>query len=240
MIFLRKEALIGLVLSFLIVDSNSYAASLRISPIKVDFLENQKAQSLSIYNQSSEPVSIQARVFLWTQEDGKEVLKPTDDLVVSPPFMTMQSASSYNYRIIRLDNSPVSTEKSYRLILDELPKPKDSNNSSQNLNVLLRTSIPIFIKTKNDNLNLTWNIKFENNQTFVIFSNQSSNHKFLSKFILDDETIDKKYTVNLTTMNGYILSGKSKKYILLDKNFVYHSNHHYSVNAVVDGKESKL
>ncbi|MHA3104006.1 molecular chaperone [Acinetobacter sp. ANC 3791] len=239
MIFLRKEALIGLVLSFSMIDLNCYAASLRISPIKVDFLENQKAQSLSIYNQSSEPVSIQARVFLWTQEDGKEVLKPTNDLVVSPPFMKMQSASSYNYRIIRLDNSPVSTEKSYRLILDELPKPNDSNNPSQNLNVLLRTSIPVFIKTKNDNLNLTWNIKFENNQNFLIFSNQSSSHKFLSRFILNDETIDKKYTVNLTTMNGYILSGKSKKYIL-DKNFLYQSNHHYSVNVVVDGKENKL
>ena len=56
------------------------AASIRLSPVSIEILNDQSASSISLYNQSNESTDLQVRVFEWRQNAGQDQLIPTEDL----------------------------------------------------------------------------------------------------------------------------------------------------------------
>ncbi|EXE57649.1 gram-negative pili assembly chaperone, N-terminal domain protein, partial [Acinetobacter sp. 1542444] len=79
------------------------AASIRLSPVSVEILSDQAASSISLYNQSNESADLQVRVFEWRQNAGQDQLVPTDEIVISPPFLKLQPSDSYNLRVVRIN-----------------------------------------------------------------------------------------------------------------------------------------
>ncbi|MFH4268523.1 molecular chaperone, partial [Acinetobacter baumannii] len=73
----------------------------------------------------------------------------------------------YNLRVVRIKPEPISGEKTYRIIIDELPKPIDSRKASQGVNVLLRSSLPVFVVNKDAMTKLTWSIQQEQNSAYL-------------------------------------------------------------------------
>ncbi|QNX09898.1 molecular chaperone [Acinetobacter seifertii] len=214
------------------------AASIRLSPVSVEILSDQSASSISLYNQSNESADLQIRIFEWTQNAGQDQLIPTDDIAVSPPFLKLKPNDSYNLRVVRIKPEPISGEKTYRIILDELPKPIDSRKASQGVNVLLRSSLPVFVVNKDAITQLNWKIDAKQNDTSLNISNIGNRHALLNDLILVDNTENKSYPIKVNTVNGYILSGKSKKYSI--NNFTYQPNHKYSISLTVNGKKTTL
>ena len=214
------------------------AASIRLSPVSVEILSDQSASSISLYNQSNESADLQIRIFEWTQNAGQDQLIPTDDIAISPPFLKLKPNDSYNLRVVRIKPEPISGEKTYRIILDELPKPIDSRKASQGVNVLLRSSLPVFVVNKDAITQLNWKIDAKQNDTFLNISNIGNRHALLNDLILVDNTENKSYPIKVNTVNGYILSGKSKNYTI--NNFTYQPNHKYSISLTVNGKKTTL
>ncbi|MBO9531273.1 MAG: molecular chaperone, partial [Acinetobacter oleivorans] len=141
------------------------AASIRLSPVSVEILSDQAASSISLYNQSNESSDLQVRVFEWRQNAGQDQLIPTDEIAVSPPFLKLQPNDSYNLRVVRINPAPISGEQTYRIIIDELPKPIDNRKVDQGVNVLLRSSLPLFVVNKDAITKLTWSIQQEQNNS---------------------------------------------------------------------------
>ncbi|WP_410566569.1 molecular chaperone [Acinetobacter sp. H1(2024)] len=214
------------------------AASIRLSPVSVEILSDQSASSISLYNQSNESADLQIRIFEWTQNAGQDQLIPTDDIAISPPFLKLKPNDSYNLRVVRIKPEPISGEKTYRIILDELPKPIDSRKASQGVNVLLRSSLPVFVVNKDAITQLNWKIDAKQNDTSLNISNIGNRHALLNDLILVDNTENKSYPIKVNTVNGYILSGKSKNYSI--NNFTYQPNHKYSISLTVNGKKTTL
>ena len=214
------------------------AASIRLSPVNVEILSDQSASSISLYNQSNESADLQIRIFEWTQNAGQDQLIPTDDIAISPPFLKLKPNDSYNLRVVRIKPEPISGEKTYRIILDELPKPIDSRKASQGVNVLLRSSLPVFVVNKDAITQLNWKIDAKQNDTSLNISNIGNRHALLNDLILVDNTENKSYLIKVNTVNGYILSGKSKNYSI--NNFTYQPNHKYSISLTVNGKKTTL
>ncbi|MFW1772186.1 fimbrial biogenesis chaperone [Acinetobacter seifertii] len=214
------------------------AASIRLSPVNVEILSDQSASSISLYNQSNESADLQIRIFEWTQNAGQDQLIPTDDIAISPPFLKLKPNDSYNLRVVRIKPEPISGEKTYRIILDELPKPIDSRKASQGVNVLLRSSLPVFVVNKDAITQLNWKIDAKQNDTSLNISNIGNRHALLNDLILVDNTENKSYPIKVNTVNGYILSGKSKNYSI--NNFTYQPNHKYSISLTVNGKKTTL
>ncbi|WP_431605489.1 fimbrial biogenesis chaperone [Acinetobacter seifertii] len=211
---------------------------MRLSPVNVEILSDQSASSISLYNQSNESADLQIRIFEWTQNAGQDQLIPTDDIAVSPPFLKLKPNDSYNLRVVRIKPEPISGEKTYRIILDELPKPIDSRKASQGVNVLLRSSLPVFVVNKDAITQLNWKIDAKQNDTALNISNIGNRHALLNDLILVDNTENKSYPIKVNTVNGYILSGKSKNYSI--NNFTYQPNHKYSISLTVNGKKTTL
>ncbi|MFV5374812.1 molecular chaperone [Acinetobacter calcoaceticus] len=225
----------GLFLSF---SSIINAATIRLSPVNVEILSNQNASSISLFNQSNESTDLQIRVFEWTQKNGQDQLTPTDEIAISPPFLKLQSNDSYNLRVVRINPAPVSGEQTYRIIIDELPKPIDSRKAAQGVNVLLRSSLPVFVVNKDAITQLNWKIDANQEVPSLNISNIGNRHALLNDLTLVDTTTNKSYPIKVNTVNGYILAEQARSYSI--NNFTYQPNHKYSVSLTVNGKKTTL
>ncbi|WP_151822801.1 fimbrial biogenesis chaperone [Acinetobacter oleivorans] len=223
---------------FLSLSSTINAATIRLSPVNVEILSHQNASSISLFNQSNESTDLQIRVFEWTQKNGQDQLTPTDEIAISPPFLKLQSNDSYNLRVVRINPAPISGEKTYRIIIDELPKPIDSRKAAQGVNVLLRSSLPVFVVNKDAITKLSWKIDPNQEAPSLNISNIGNRHALLNNLMLVDTTANKSYPIKVNTVNGYILAEKSKSYSI--SNFTYQPNHKYSVSLTVNGKKTTL
>jgi fimbrial chaperone protein len=103
---------------------------------------------LSLRNRKPGPVRFQLRVFSWTSgPKGEMVMVQTDDVVFFPSLLTINAGEERKVRI----GSPVrfgSTEKSYRLMVEELPpleKPSETGEPP-GIQVLMKYSLPIFMQ----------------------------------------------------------------------------------------------
>ncbi|WP_447500072.1 fimbrial biogenesis chaperone [Acinetobacter oleivorans] len=215
------------------------AASVRLSPVSVEILNDQSASSISLYNQSNESSDLQVRVFEWRQNAGQDQLIPTDEIAVSPPFLKLQPNDSYNLRVVRINPVPVSGEQTYRIIIDELPKPIDNRKVDQGVNVLLRSSLPLFVVNKDAITKLTWSIQQEQNNSSLIINNVGNRHALLSNLTLVDTTANKSYAIKVNTVNGYILAGKARNFNI-SPDFKFQTDHKYNISLNINGKQTSL
>lgn len=215
------------------------AASIRLSPVSVEILNDQSASSISLYNQSNESSDLQVRVFEWRQNAGQDQLIPTDEIAVSPPFLKLQPNDSYNLRVVRINPVPVSGERTYRIIIDELPKPIDNRKVDQGVNVLLRSSLPLFVVNKDAITKLTWSIQQEQNNSSLIINNVGNRHALLSNLTLVDTTANKSYAIKVNTVNGYILAGKARNFNI-SSDFKFQTDHKYNISLNINGKQTSL
>ncbi|WP_368678726.1 molecular chaperone [Acinetobacter lactucae] len=214
------------------------AATIRISPVNVEILSNQSASSISLFNQSNESTDLQIRVFEWVQKNGQDELIPTDEIAISPPFLKLKPNDSYNLRVVRINPAAISGEKTYRIIIDELPKPVDSRKAAQGINVLLRSSLPVFVVNKDAITKLNWKIDSNQKAPSLNISNIGNRHALLNNLTLVDTTANKSYPIQVNTVNGYILGQQTRSYSI--NNFTYQPNHKYSVSLTVNGKKTTL
>ncbi|URM42333.1 fimbria/pilus periplasmic chaperone [Acinetobacter sp. AS23] len=215
------------------------AASIRLSPVSVEILNDQSASSISLYNQSNESSDLQVRVFEWRQNAGQDQLIPTDEIAVSPPFLKLQPNDSYNLRVVRINPVPVSGEQTYRIIIDELPKPIDNRKVDQGVSVLLRSSLPLFVVNKDAITKLTWSIQQEQNNSSLIINNVGNRHALLSNLTLVDITANKSYAIKVNTVNGYILAGKARNFNI-SPDFKFQTDHKYNISLNINGKQTSL
>lgn len=123
------------------------ASGLQVSPIGLRLSSAAQADALWLTNTGSEPVHAQVRVFRWSQVEGKDVLEPSRDLVVSPPMVTIAPGDRQMVRVIRQVPAPPATEASYRVIVDELPIDA---GGQPGLKFVLRYSVPVFLTPAGD------------------------------------------------------------------------------------------
>ena len=121
---------------------SSRAATLQIEPVLIDIAAPGAASTVSLRNEGTTPINVQIRVFQWSQIAGKENLEPTEDVVASPPAVTLAANGSYVARIVRVSKRPINGEESYRVLIDQLPATQQKRTSAVNL--LVRYSIPVF------------------------------------------------------------------------------------------------
>lgn len=117
------------------------AATLRVSPILVEGRTDAEP-GITLRNLEPRPMAVQVRVFRWSLRDGHDDLEPTEDVVASPPIVTVAPSEDYQVRLQRMAQSEPRGEESYRIVVDELPNPNRQRNGS--VAVVLRYVVPAF------------------------------------------------------------------------------------------------
>jgi len=127
---------------------------LQITPINIEVPAPGAASTVTLNNPGGETINAQIRVFKWIQHDGEDQLVPTTEVVVSPPAVKLTAGKKSVIRVVRLGKSPAATEETYRLIVDELPKPVKAGQAG--VGFTLRSSIPVFFSKNGQEADLSW------------------------------------------------------------------------------------
>jgi fimbrial chaperone protein len=100
----------------------------------------------TVRNDSSLPKRLQVTAYRWTQtEPSTPTLTPTDEVVLFPLLLTLEPNQSRQLRL-GVTAPPTTTEKTYRVIVEELPSPQTQGSQGMGLNMRLKMSIPVFFQ----------------------------------------------------------------------------------------------
>lgn len=161
------------------------AASLQISPVSVEIPAPGAAATISLRNESPTALSAQVRVFRWTQANGVEKLEPTNDVVSSPPTVSLASRAVYALRIVRTAKAPVAAPEAYRLLIDELPDPNRQKAGAVTL--VLRYSVPVFFASADGAApKIDWNVEKRGSRVVVTARNSGDRHLRLAAMVVRD------------------------------------------------------
>jgi fimbrial chaperone protein len=187
---------------------NAPAASFNVNPIGFDLSTERSAGVLQIRNTGDEPVRIQVQAVDWSTDGRKEVLTDTDALLLNPPiFMIAPGQMQFlRFGLRHPENSP--SEKSYRLLIDEVPP---SEPQRPGLKTLLRVSIPVFISPKIKQEKISWLFKREAGALLLVAANEGNVHSKINRIRLSNA--DDKEVLQISTP-AYVLPGQHKEWSL--------------------------
>jgi fimbrial chaperone protein len=185
------------------------AAMLSVSPVSLEIPAPRTNAKLNLENRGEEPVTVQIRVFRWENKNGKDSLTPTSSVVASPPMATLKPHGKYTVRIVRVANEPITSEESYRLLVDQLPKLVKQSGSR--VSFLIRQSIPVFFTTaETQRAALAWSARIEGQKLVLIAQNKGRRRAKLSNIRL---TGPAGVFGSEEGLAGYVLSGSTARWV---------------------------
>ena len=165
--------------------SSAQAGSLQVEPVLLDVTAPGATSTVTLRNEGTTPIEAQIRVFRWSLVNGHEKLEPTDDIVASPPVVTLTPKANYVARIVRVAKSPVVAEESYRLLVDQLPDLSQQKNGT--INLLVRYSIPVFFgAVDKKSSKIAWSVTTSSNKVTVMANNSGDRRLRISALNLRD------------------------------------------------------
>lgn len=121
-----------------LVAGAAQAGSVGISPTNLVTTPNQKAQALTLTNPGDTTLRYQPRLMKWTLVDGRDVLTPTSELLAAPAIVEIPPRSRRVVRVVRVAGTGTGY---YRLILEQLPEPREANQTG--LQLLVNQDLPV-------------------------------------------------------------------------------------------------
>ncbi|MFN4184600.1 MAG: molecular chaperone [Hyphomonas sp.] len=118
------------------------AQGLAIAPIMVEAPAGGGATSLTLSSDLDHDVTVQVRVFDWTQKEGEEQLEPARGLRFAPEIFTLRPGTS---QVIRMSVPDTGGAGAWRIIIDELPSPEGLQEiRAAQLSIRLRYVLAMF------------------------------------------------------------------------------------------------
>ncbi|MGF7155740.1 fimbrial biogenesis chaperone [Novosphingobium gossypii] len=145
MIARRASALLAIALVAVggSVATPARAGAISVMPVRVSVAPTARFCSLTVGNDSDRPVTVQVRGFAWSRDEGgADILTPDEGFVVNPPMATIAPHATRLVRCSLPAGSAGGREKTWRLIVDELPDPAQATPGV--VQTLLRLSVPVF------------------------------------------------------------------------------------------------
>lgn len=195
----------------------AHAAAVVLWPVDPKIADGQKATALWVENKGREPVSLQVRALGWDQAGGEDSYADQDEVVASPPIASVPGGQRQLIRIIRRTPGAGPAERSYRLLIDELPPPLDPGKPATptaQLNVQMRYSIPLFAYSgagETAKPVLQARVEHTGGQRFLVVSNTGAIHARL----VDLRAVAGSHHRVLTRgLVGYVLPGRTMRWAL--------------------------
>lgn len=217
----------SLPLFLLIMAGSLFAASFNVKPTRI-FVQALPQSALSVKNQGDTEVFIQAELIKWTQAKGLDVYAPARDVIISPPMFKIPPGETQIVRIHSLLTDVSIQERTYRVILQELPDPNPAPDKPA-VATILRMSVPIFILPEKVDLpQVVWKATRTEAGLVLRAKNTSNSHIQLTTLKLVDD--DGKVLINQKIF-VYILAGQSYKWSLKLKDSWQSSKLEISANS---------
>ncbi len=159
----------------LLAPISAWCGSFTVSPVRIQVSASRPNGIMQITNRDEQPVTIQAHVVAWGFDNQKDVYTDSDDVMLNPPIATIGAHQSQFIRLGLRHPNEGAQERSYRLILEEVPPPRTAFRGVQ---TVLRLSIPIFAVPKATiSAQLKWQaVRTADSRLRLIATNRGSAH----------------------------------------------------------------
>lgn len=184
-------------------------AGLAVAPVQLAMSDTSRSVSTVVTNPGSEPITVQVRLFSWRMHGEDEVYEPATDAGWSPPLFELAPQASQSVRIVAKVPAG-SVERSYRLIVDQLPL----ENSPGQLQLPVRMILPVFVEpapgvSRETMLEWTARQTSETNRITISVRNAGSIHARLVDLSVESGG----ETVNIAPgLAGYALAGQAREW----------------------------
>lgn len=184
-------------------------ASLRVQPLTVDVPAPGQTSSVTLQNTGQNDISLQVRVFEWTQVDGVDHLEPATDVVASPPVTRIPPGSTYTIRLARTGTPVTAGETSYRLWIDELPPTAPPRAGGGEVTVRLRYDLPMFFHVAGTFPQVTWRAFRSGSDIVLEASNTGTGHARITDLQLIGPHGPLSFGAGL---DGYVPAGSARRW----------------------------
>jgi len=122
-------------------------AQMLISPVLVDLTAKKKvvAVSVSLAATAPKPVRLQTLVQRWEQDNGKQRLTESDDILVSPAIVELSPGTTQMFRVALRGQRPGTVEAAYRLILEDVSEIDPAQVKQGSITFRFRYDLPVFV-----------------------------------------------------------------------------------------------
>lgn len=122
--------------------SAAWASTVSINPVRLHLSAKQRSEVVELRNSGTEGGRFQVQANAWHESaDGQMTLLPTRDLLFFPSLIEIPPGETRRIRVASTA-PPGTTERSYRLIIDEFPRAPTPGT----VQVLTRLSVPVFVQ----------------------------------------------------------------------------------------------
>ena len=118
--------------------------SLLIWPVTPAIEGDARAAALWLENPGKAPITLQVRIYAWAQQDGRNVYAEQDEILGTPPIISIQPGQRQLIRLTRTGAPPAVPEKTYRVVVDEIPAAETSTTPGAAVSFRMRYSLPLF------------------------------------------------------------------------------------------------
>jgi len=207
---MRRTTILAAVAALLMPGVAHSQAAMRVQPLTVDVVSPSQASAVTLQNNGKEDLSLQMRVFKWSQVDGRDHLEPTTEVVASPPVARIPPGSNYTIRLARTAG-PVAAgqEASYRLWVDELPPAVLLRDEGGQVDVRLRFDLPVFFRGEGTSPAVSWDVRQSGSEVVVEATNSGSSRARIQGLEVHSGTDSLSFGQGL---NGYVLASSSRRW----------------------------
>lgn len=166
------------------------SGALLIWPVDPVIEAKQNATAIWLENSGNAPKTLQVRIFAWAQKDGHNVYAAQNDVIGSPPIVTIGPGERQLVRLTRTVAPSEEPEQAYRVIVDEIPVPQAAEaGAGASVSFRMRYSIPLFsyaqgmppdlrdtIKTQHVKRELKWRVAQDAEGRYLEVKNEAKIH----------------------------------------------------------------
>jgi fimbrial chaperone protein len=197
-------------LVFFSLASPASAQGITVMPVNIEMRAGQMSSVLTVVNQGDRKTAFQIRAFAWQlDQKGDDQLKPTDELLASPPLATLAPHATQIVRLV-LRRPPQGREATYRILFDQLAPAAETGV----VHIVLRLSIPVFAQPP-DRLTpqVQWRIVSQKGQAWLVAVNRGTRHQTVRDVTL--HTADGRSFKIAIKAPPHILAGGSRRWHIL-------------------------
>jgi fimbrial chaperone protein len=210
----NRQRTLALICSTLLICAEALAGEFSVNPIRVELGLAARSAAITVTNEGNEKLSFQLQAMEWSQDAaGKDQYKEAKDLIFFPKLMSVEPGQEAVIRM-GLKGAPSSTERTYRLFIEELPGPRKApQGPGAQINVLIRFGVPIFaaaIKPQ-DGLAIE-EFELKNGIIGLSVANTGNRHHEIKSVHLKGADSAGRTVYGLEIADRYILTGTRKSY----------------------------
>lgn len=210
--------------------SSAHASTFNVNPIQLHLSEDGSSTLLTVHNTSEEEIRFQLSTYAWSQgPEGQIELRATEEIIFFPRMMKLAPGVKRKVRI-GLARSPSKRgaktresasdekvdprEKTYRILVEELPSRKTRKDAAQ-IQVLTRMSIPIFVEPPTQSVKLKIaNATVERGRFSFDLKNDGTVHTMLDKVRVTAVNSGHRELFSRELAGWYVLAAGVRSYVV--------------------------